>query len=394
MSAKGSKRTLAKNQWERKGSNRSQQLPSIEVKVWLEDLGLAHYSGQYDAAGYLSFRAIQHMNPSQRAIMTTKVGMPPVDAEKVFEYFLERDQNLFTSPKNSAKKTPGRSIEMTGRGRALSRQNSLPAPNPEASGWMQRVRRASLSAQGALQRIPRRAPTHEIARKPSSFWVGWKQHGQRFLDRDERGNQSKGNANVTISSPNKAMLTKDYVHTLLEMRTWKLIVVMCAVYCFCFCAYAPFYWWASDACDLEIDSYSDAFYLSMETMVTIGYGVPDQYYNECVSGIFIVTSQSLLGRVLDAVLMVRRRGLKMALRCAKEGPSDCPPAALLLPTRPAHPARPAARPAARPRRRPTGPLLLAHLPRLQAHHLHHLHRESLHAYEGGPLALHVPGATV
>jgi hypothetical protein len=52
-------------------------------------------------------------------------------------------------------------------------------------------------------------------------------------------------------------------------------------------------------------SCSDAFYLSMETMVTIGYGVPDQYYNECVSGIFIVTSQSLLGRVLDAVIMVR-----------------------------------------------------------------------------------------
>jgi hypothetical protein len=244
-----------KRQWERKNS---QQLELTEVKVWLEDLGLAQYTPNFEKAGFMSFRSIQHMNPAQRQIMTTKVGMPPVDADIVFSYFLQRDQKVYASPKKpgSSEGMPNRSIEMTsapGSGRGLTRQNS-PAPQPaEPTGWIQRARRTSKNS----IHMPHFMDSNnmEIARKPSSFWVGWKQHGQRFLDRDERGNQSKGNANVTISSPNKAMLTKDYVHTLLEMRTWKLLVVLCTVYCVCFCAYAPLYWWASDACDLQIDSY-------------------------------------------------------------------------------------------------------------------------------------------
>lgn len=44
-------------------------------------------------------------------------------------------------------------------------------------------------------------------------------------------------------------------------------------------------------------------YLSLETMVTIGYGVNDQFFNECPEGIFIIGIQSLIGRFLDAAIM-------------------------------------------------------------------------------------------
>ena len=38
-------------------------------------------------------------------------------------------------------------------------------------------------------------------------------------------------------------------------------------------------------------------------MVTIGYGVNDQFFNECPEGIFIIGIQSLIGRFLDAAIM-------------------------------------------------------------------------------------------
>ena len=51
------------------------------------------------------------------------------------------------------------------------------------------------------------------------------------------------------------------------------------------------------------NKFLDAFYLSVETAVTIGYGVPDPYMNGCKSGLVFLLGQALLGYILDALLI-------------------------------------------------------------------------------------------
>ena len=45
-----------------------------------------------------------------------------------------------------------------------------------------------------------------------------------------------------------------------------------ARYFACFAFFALFWIWFSDVCDIGLNSYRDAFYLSVETQMTIGYG--------------------------------------------------------------------------------------------------------------------------
>lgn len=40
----------------------------------------------------------------------------------------------------------------------------------------------------------------------------------------------------------------------------------------CFSFFALFWIWFTDICDIGLETYRDAFYLSVETQMTIGYG--------------------------------------------------------------------------------------------------------------------------
>ena len=85
-----------------------------------------------------------------------------------------------------------------------------------------------------------------------------------------------------------------------------LVSIFCA-YMLVFLLFTPIYYAISDKCGLEIGDNSgrpfvDALYLSIETMTTIGYGVPDQFYNGCGWGLICVAGQSLIGFMMNAVL--------------------------------------------------------------------------------------------
>jgi hypothetical protein len=126
----------------------------------------------------------------------------------------------------------------------------------------------------------------------------------RIFDRDEVMFQSKGKATIFKEKTNSILLfVRSPVVWMLDQPTMWLFFIMLVLYTLSFVVFAPFYYYFSDRCGLEIDSYSDAFYLSLQTIITIGYGVPDQYYNECPEGIFLLIIQSVVGRILDALLM-------------------------------------------------------------------------------------------
>lgn len=46
-----------------------------------------------------------------------------------------------------------------------------------------------------------------------------------------------------------------------------------------------------------------AFYLSLGTLRTTGYGVPDPYFDRCLEGVVLLTAQALVGLFLEAVII-------------------------------------------------------------------------------------------
>jgi hypothetical protein len=126
----------------------------------------------------------------------------------------------------------------------------------------------------------------------------------RIFDRDEVMHQSKGKATIFREKTNWVLLLfRSPVVFILDQSTSTIFGICFFLYTLSFVVFSPFYYYFSDRCGLEIDSYSDAFYLSLETIITIGYGVPDQYFNECPEGIVLLIVQSVVGRILDALLM-------------------------------------------------------------------------------------------
>ena len=64
----------------------------------------------------------------------------------------------------------------------------------------------------------------------------------------------------------------------------------------CFAFFALFWIWFSDVCAIGLDSYRDAFYLSVETQMTIGYG-PDSAFRSQEAKSLTCASHPLFGSV-------------------------------------------------------------------------------------------------
>ena len=127
---------------------------------------------------------------------------------------------------------------------------------------------------------------------------------RRLLARDDYSRQCSGRLNINrVNRDNRLRLLRSPAHSLLALPTLTTCFLFSCLYVICFLIFAPFYQMISDECGLEITSFIQAFYLSLETFVTIGYGVPDQYYNECVEGTVLLTVQSIVGRFVDALVM-------------------------------------------------------------------------------------------
>jgi len=65
------------------------------------------------------------------------------------------------------------------------------------------------------------------------------------------------------------------------------------------------FWWraVSVPCDVGIYTYKQALYLSIETMMTIGYGVPDPFFKDCWQALPVLMIQSWIGLLIDLVFV-------------------------------------------------------------------------------------------
>lgn len=93
----------------------------------------------------------------------------------------------------------------------------------------------------------------------------------------------------------------DLFHTLIEQRTWHIVFFTVMTYLITNIFFALWWWGVSDRCDVGITNFNDAFLFSVETMITIGYGTNDQFFDHCFDATIIIMLQSFIGIFLNTM---------------------------------------------------------------------------------------------
>jgi len=157
-----------------------------------------------------------------------------------------------------------------------------------------RVRRASLW----------RLPDFRILDRDAPFFQST---GTWAITRVKAISESKGRKYVDdadATSEIRRLLAQDLYHLFLDCSfRWQLLAFL-VVYLLSFSFFAVLFFLAEEPCGLKLQySFVRAYMLSVETMMTIGYGVSDPYMNGCWQGPVIITTQSLLNLLLSACLI-------------------------------------------------------------------------------------------
>eukprot|EP00931_Biecheleriopsis_adriatica_P045894 TRINITY_DN26302_c0_g1_i1.p1 TRINITY_DN26302_c0_g1~~TRINITY_DN26302_c0_g1_i1.p1 ORF type:complete len:621 (-),score=81.84 TRINITY_DN26302_c0_g1_i1:72-1934(-) len=101
-----------------------------------------------------------------------------------------------------------------------------------------------------------------------------------------------------------ALLLEDLYHTFLDAKFSVQLFFFFLAYLMSFFMFAVFYLIISKPCGLNIDgSLLKAYLLSLETMTTIGYGVPDPYMKGCWQAPIVLTGQVLLNLLISSCLI-------------------------------------------------------------------------------------------
>lgn len=145
--------------------------------------------------------------------------------------------------------------------------------------------------------------------------------GLRLLDRDGPCHQSQGHwavNNIAMRHTEddederysdwgqqlRNRMSGDLYHVFLDSGLWRQLTVLALAYMFVIVLFACLYLAIATHCKLDLEgSFIRAYMLSLETMITIGFGVPDPYMNGCWRGTIVLTTQSLLQLFMVAILI-------------------------------------------------------------------------------------------
>uniref|UniRef100_A0A7S1LLP9 Inward rectifier potassium channel C-terminal domain-containing protein n=1 Tax=Alexandrium catenella TaxID=2925 RepID=A0A7S1LLP9_ALECA len=127
--------------------------------------------------------------------------------------------------------------------------------------------------------------------------------GFRIMDRKAPFRQSKGEMNIHRVNRDQELFRLDPFHTIMELSTCRLLVTFWVLYCLTFAIFAIIYWMSSHRCGIGCDTYPEALLLSVETMLTIGYGVPDPYFRSCPWLVVVLIAESLTAVVYDVIFV-------------------------------------------------------------------------------------------
>lgn len=130
-----------------------------------------------------------------------------------------------------------------------------------------------------------------------------RQRVRRLLDRDGASHQSAGNFNVRHTNQSAVLFWGDIFHVVIHLPFLGVILLFVVVYLLSFLLFAVMWYFVSEDCNIGLETFLEALYLSIETQMTIGYGVPDPYFRNCSSAMPVLLGQSLTGLVIDAMMI-------------------------------------------------------------------------------------------
>ena len=147
-------------------------------------------------------------------------------------------------------------------------------------------------------------------RKASS--VSSSSRARRILDRDGYFHQSLGTWNIHrkggawLFFP---LYSSDWFHSLLNAPTFRIYGILFFSYIATIFAFGVVYLSISTAgaedgsssCSMDISNLLEAYYFSLSTMTTIGYGVSDYYFGDCWMPLIVISLQVCTALVFDSL---------------------------------------------------------------------------------------------
>jgi len=124
----------------------------------------------------------------------------------------------------------------------------------------------------------------------------------RLLDRKGPSRQSLGHLRVRAINRPQEVFFEDLYHSIVDMRTQRILAMCFLLYTLVFLFFAWVFWIFGHRCNIGCERFVDAMFLSIETMTTIGYGVPDPFFRECPWLMPFMLAQVFFTIVFDAAL--------------------------------------------------------------------------------------------
>ena len=112
-------------------------------------------------------------------------------------------------------------------------------------------------------------------------------HKTRMLDRSRPFCQSSGVWNIKRRigySDWSSLYSLDFFHTLVHLSTIKLLLITLITYVILIFLFALPYWLIDinyPTCNMDTNTLFEAYFFSMESMSSIGYGTKDYFFGEC-----------------------------------------------------------------------------------------------------------------
>lgn len=146
------------------------------------------------------------------------------------------------------------------------------------------------------------APLREITRR-DHFLVQQRGKIKRILDRDAGESQSTRVYWVRKKRKIYAMFFYDFFHTILQVPVLGVYPMVFISYALCHLLFAIMWWSISDSCAIGLSGLMSAFYCSVETQMTIGYGAPAENFAGCPEAVLLLPLQVVCGQMLDAAVI-------------------------------------------------------------------------------------------
>mmetsp|Transcript_13986 Transcript_13986/g.21044 ORF Transcript_13986/g.21044 Transcript_13986/m.21044 type:complete len:596 (-) Transcript_13986:1474-3261(-) len=124
----------------------------------------------------------------------------------------------------------------------------------------------------------------------------------RILLRDSYDHQSNGRWNIQRKGGYwVSMYLDDWFNTIVHLPFARLIVLLACFYICVVSIFALLYLSFSQKCGMDFSDRLEAYYFSLETMATIGYGTSDYFFGHCWEPLAIINAQVTVSLVIESL---------------------------------------------------------------------------------------------